>query len=413
MHIVELAQDRILNGLLKGFEGSISPEQANALLTRDVVVHVPCERVGMDDLGPAIWALASVLERQFRGRVYLDIGSAAFPQGPVPLGPRCKLGPCEDVDAISIGLGNVPSKVPLQGDARLHRIGITPLDGARPSPIECFAIAGYLGYSAIALALDIPSNREWAGTSSIEIAYSQDDLTSALRAADGFTLIGLGQVGQAFLALLWFLYGGDFGRRALALIDPQQFEDTNQRTQILLSEGGSWEGAYKATYVGEVAQRWNASPRAVEGGIGWGWQRGSFPGIALVGPHDFEVRRMACKAGFTRIVECGVGTDLLAPRVSWHAISGGSTARAAALFPDSEVGRPTLNTAPWIAELKKTPGECGWVQFLGVSSTAPCLGIAAVAYAMAEIASSEHVIRGSSLLWSQLLPRFRESVSFN
>ena len=49
-------------------------------------------------------------------------------------------------------------------------------------------------------------------------------LSDVLAAIDGFTCIGVGQVGQALLALLFFLYGGDLRGRRVSLIDKDKFE---------------------------------------------------------------------------------------------------------------------------------------------------------------------------------------------
>ena len=40
----------------------------------------------------ALWALASVLERQLTGHVFIDTGISTALPSPVPLGPRCLWG---------------------------------------------------------------------------------------------------------------------------------------------------------------------------------------------------------------------------------------------------------------------------------------------------------------------------------
>jgi len=119
---------------------------------------------------------------------------------------------------------------------------------------------------------------------------------------------------------------------------------------------------------------------------------------------------MACMAGFAQIVECGVGTNLLSPRVSWHALRGNAN-HSKSLFADRPAEQPQVEESSWVSELKKTPGECGWVQFLGVTATAPCLGITAAAFALAEIASQQRIVKGSATLWSPFLPRHREIIT--
>lgn len=407
--MIDLTQDRLVNGLLKGFGGALSPHDIEARLQRDVVIRVPPERVV--DLWPAVWALASVLERQVRGNIYLDTGFAAALPGPCQLGPRCIFGSSDDPSAVSVGLGFAEDDTPFDvvGDARLNRIGLHALHGPNPTAIECFALAGYVGYRVLAIALGVPPNRDWAVHPTLAVAYQSDLLDWELAASDGYTSVGVGQVGQAFLALLWFLHRGDFAGRRLALVDPDQFQTKNQRTQILLAEGAPWINAPKAKYIGCIAKTWNAEVKPIDTGITWEWQCDGLPAMGLVGPHDFEVRRMACMAGFSRIVECGVGTNLLAPRVSWHVIRG-DTRSAKKLFPDLPLQQfEEIDDSEWTRQLKATPGECGWVQFKSISATAPCLGITVAAFALAELGRSEDVVRGSALLWSQLIPRFAEA----
>jgi len=172
-----------------------------------------------------------VIERQFSGIIYLDVGLDAALSAPCALGPRCRFEPNVDPSMLTVCIGiSDGSTGAIYGDARLNKIALHPLEGTPPTAIECFAIAGYLGYYALARALAIPPNRDWAACRTLDIDYSPDDLTRRIQTADGYTSIGLGQVGQAFLALLWFLYNGDFANRRLSLFDPDEFEKkTNAR----------------------------------------------------------------------------------------------------------------------------------------------------------------------------------------
>ena len=201
--------------------------------------------------------------------------------------------------------------------------------------------------------LGIPPNREWVARSTLDIDYDPDELAHRIDAADGYTSIGLGQVGQALLALLWFSYGGDFANRRLALFDPDKFENKNQRTQILLAEGAAWDRQRKSNYIAELTRTWGAQPNDGKRGIDWSWKRGDLPGIGLVGPHNFEVRRMACGAGFAQIIECGVGTNLLSPKVSWHSLRD-NTNQFKSLFMDRTAQRSIIEECSWVSELKMT-----------------------------------------------------------
>jgi hypothetical protein len=47
---------------------------------------------------------------------------------------------------------------------------------------------------------------------------------------------------------------------------------------------------------------------------------------------------------------------------------------------------------------------------MGIAATAPCLGAAAAAFALAELGGTLHqTISGSALLWSQCIPLYRHA----
>lgn len=408
----DLTQDRIINGLLKGFDGRVSPLEFEARLSQSAHIAVAAERA--EELWPAVWALASVLERQIRGEIFIT-GMFDGPRpAPVALGPRVRFVATPHAVALRIGIGvevAANGARTLIADARAGRIALSNLLEALPaaSPVECFALAGYLGFWALATLAQIPGHREEFARSTLEILTDASVLNRALEASPGFTFIGQGQVGQAMLALLFFLYRGDFGKRILRLIDPDSFRVENQRTQILLREHDDWLNARKAFFIAEVARRWNAVAVGLPEAIGWGWERASHPAIAFVGPHDFETRRMACAAGFETIIECGVGTDLLRPRISWHVLRGDMTA-GRKVFADRTVEAAQIDNTEWVQSLKESPGQCGWVQFMGISATAPCLGVAAAAYAIAQYSLGDNA-GGTAGLWSQMLPPLRMHIA--
>lgn len=294
---------------------------------------------------------------------------------------------------------------------RLISIGAAAkLSADPPTPIECFVLAGLLGFTAIARFVGIPEHRQEYARSELPLSFDRGRLMRAMTELDGFTCVGLGQIGQAYLSLLYFLYGGSLNGRRLALVDDDTFQTENGRTQLLLAAGDEWLGKEKVPYVASVVTRWGADVQSLPEKIGWTWRRNaSQPALALLGLHDLEARRMASAAGFERLIESGVGTDLLRPRVSWHSFAGdGAIGRQ--LFPEASQGLSLDGDikGAWAEELKATPGECGWVQFLGVSATAPCLGTAAAALALAELGNGAATTSGAGLLWSQCLPILRQ-----
>lgn len=103
----------------------------------------------------------------------------------------------------------------------------------------------------------------------------------------------------------------------------------------------------------------------------------------------------------------------MAPRISWVSARGSEGMKVAkAHFRDrNAVVDAVIASSEWVEELKSQPGACGWVQFKGVSATAPCLGIAAVAYALAETTGAGCFRHGAARLWTQLLPVFRSALN--
>src|ERR1039458_7952689 len=231
---MELHNDRIINGLLKADLGFLSPEELSARLAQDVAIVVDRQRATVEDLWPCIWFLAAVLERQFTGRVVISGLPEALP-APIALGPRCDFSSDPKPKcAIMIFLGEMPSAendVTLVGDARASELSYGHLlnSTAPAHPITGCALAGYLAFAALAHAVGIPPfHEEWReGLLRLPFEGQTEPLPS-------FSVLGTGQVGQAFLALAFFLAAGK--ELSVHLLDKDDFEDYNQRTQILLSE---------------------------------------------------------------------------------------------------------------------------------------------------------------------------------
>jgi hypothetical protein len=417
---MEITTNRIINGFLKGFQGEVPPETLKALLSRDVEIVAPTQRATAEDLWPAIWTLAAVLERQLFGRVYVRCGLTTSLPAPAALGSRCEFTNKPQPVALSIMIGSstaADGKPTLIGDARQGLIAVgevLPEIMERPFPIECFLLAGYLGFAALATMVGAPEHRIEYARRRLVVGYNAELLKQRIAETQGYTCVGLGQLGQAFLALLFFLRGGNMSGKRLVLIDRHSFESDNGRTQILLAENAQWLDHDKHQFIGEVAQDWGAEVISRKHEIQWGWKKlADDPIIALVGLDDFEVRRMVLAAGFDRLIEAGVGTDLLRPRISWHAVPGNPTL-GKLLFPDVKPQKETVVHGGWVEELKQTPGKCGWVRFRDISATAPCMGVAAAAFALSELGYDTFgrmAIKGRAALWSPCLPILRETVN--
>ena len=104
--MTEAYENRIINGLLKADIGILSPEDVQARLSADVLVVCPPERSSRRDLWPCIWLLASVLQRQFTGRVLLDVGLSDELPAPIPLVyPSGGIDPWRDPECQIVRIG--------------------------------------------------------------------------------------------------------------------------------------------------------------------------------------------------------------------------------------------------------------------------------------------------------------------
>src|ERR1022692_4105626 len=205
---MELQNDRVINGLLKADIGLLTTEAAGLRLAQNTIVQADPRRASADDLWPAIWFLAAVLERQFTGTVTIDAGLRDSLPAPIPLGPRCRFAPMT-VHHIGITVSIDPAPelgtglISISGDARGNELGYgVSLDSGDPAhPITACALAGYLGFSTLAQACGVPPfHAQWRSS---RLALPFDPLRPF--ALPDFSVLGTGQVGQGFLAIASFL----------------------------------------------------------------------------------------------------------------------------------------------------------------------------------------------------------------
>jgi hypothetical protein len=410
---VQLYEDRIIAGVIKAGIGQ-SLEEVGQLLSRDIEIVVPSKRATEGDLWPCVWALCASLERQFTGNIHVQCGLSAPLDQPAKLSGRCSFGTLPKTVPLRIYIGIRPAASDaIWGDARANVIAHgTSLEGSVPAhPAACFALAGYLGYAALAQTIGIPTHR--LGYCTDRLVLPVDDANSAVCPLE-LTIIGLGQLGQAYLALLYFLALRTASTPSLVLVDKDFFEMPNQRTQILLEEGGAWEGCEKAKFLAELVRSWGWTAQGDVTTLDWGWKRpGRHPRMALLGLDDLDVRRMAVAAGYDWIIDAGLGTSFAEPRVSWHSLP-----------PDNHLARNVfkslkrddslafLENTQIQDRLLSTPGQCGWVTFKNLTAAAPAMGLAGAAYAIAELLRGREAITGRACLWSALLPFSREPLRF-
>jgi hypothetical protein len=222
------------------------------LLSRDIEIIVDPGRATDDDLWPCIWSVAAVLERQFSGNIYIRAGLTHPLRQPAQLSARCRFVDTRSpAPAIRIGLGCLTPRgqVELCGDTRGGKIRIgSPLDcgAGSATPAGCFALAGYLGFAALAFACGIPAYREEFSVPGLALSLPHN----APFDLPGGTLefVGLGHLGQAYLALLFFLDRYIERIPRIRLVDKGVFESPNWSTQILIETQTEWIGVGKRLF---------------------------------------------------------------------------------------------------------------------------------------------------------------------
>jgi hypothetical protein len=226
----------------------------------------------------------------------------------------------------------------------------------------------------------------------------------------------LGQLGQAYLALLYFL--DRHPKYPVLLVDYDKFELVNRSSQILLDHTRVWEGKYKATFLEAKLSGlgWNVKAEIVK--LAWGWPRPTYhPGLALLGLDNFDARRLVASLGYEWIFEAGVGTSFIHPKVTWHSFP--ARGNFPHIFPSDEgkvLGEEPAT--PFERDLNEnTPEGCGWVIFNRISASAPSMGLVASAYTWIEVLnylSGERIpINGLAHLWTPLLPYTRSEMISN
>jgi hypothetical protein len=406
---MEPQNDRVINGLLKADIGLLTPEAVEHRLAQNVIIQADPRRASAGDLWPAIWFLAAVLERQFTGTVIIDAGLKGPLPAPIPLSPRCRFAPTATRHAgitVSIDpaseLGTGP--ISTTGDARGNELGYgAALDSGNPAhPITACAIAGYLGFSALAEACGVPPFHAQWRAGRLALPFDPDRPF----VPPDFSVLGTGQVGQAFLALAFFLTAST-DKPSVHLVDKGTFEEPNLRTQVLLTHDlQRWSERAKVDYLAELCGSWGWTASAERTEINWGWRcKQTRSRFAFLGFDNMDARRVGAEGGFDWLFECGVGPDLCQPRVSWHSLPP-DRQLAKRLFRDP--GERRWSQSEFAKSLGETAGSCGRVTFENIDASAPSLGLVAAAFSWAEVlnymAGDRCPYSGGAYAWSPLLP---------
>jgi hypothetical protein len=204
------------------------------------------------------------------------------------------------------------------------------------------------------------------------------------------------------------------GIPCISILDKDEFEPPNEFTQILLGEDSRWNGQPKASYLAPKLEAWGFKVSPEQRELAWGeLVPKDHSNLAMLGLDDFEPRRIAIESGYEWIVDAGIGTSFVKPRVSWHSLPPNRKLASQLFSPAStdRVEAPETKKA-FFQELRRTPGECGWFNFRNVRASAPSMGLVASAYAWSEMLSVMNGARtpaaGAAYIWSPLMPTIRE-----
>lgn len=419
---MNLWEDRLINGFVKMFAGKIAPEGIVNSLAQDVVIHAPADRAFEDDLWPCIWALAATLERQFRGEIFIDAGLDQSLPAPAPLGSRCHFKKPPTKCHVGIGLGmksKIDSPIQIFGDARSNTISfaaLLPPERQGANPTSSFALAGYLSYSALAHVVGVPPFRGDDCVTTLDLPSTGKFDPSCLINTN-LSVLGLGHIGNAYLALLFFISRRFSSKPQLILIDKDRIESLNWTTNILLTENQSWIGMPKVDALAQLTRTWGHETISLMADINWGWTAPPGSRYAMLGFDNFTARRIAIAAGYDWLIDSGVGTSFERPRISWHSLPP-DNGIAKRLFGQVSMGplEQNIENTPFSRHLKSENAGCGWLIFQGIQASAPSMGLVAAAYAWCElqiaISSGNRVpIQGSTYLWSPLLPFWRRTLN--
>lgn len=351
---MEWWKDRVFNGLAKAGRGSMTQNDIEQVLAQDVVIYAGRDRVTEGDLWPGVWALAATLSRQFTGRVYIAAGLEGPLAAPGLLSSRCVFTDNPPSCSLAVGLGQAFPRadgVRWWGDTRAERIAVGGvLQGSeRATPWGAFALAGYLAYASLASAAGLAPHKQRFCKPTITIGVPEFSSFDVSR--HSLAILGLGHLGNAYLALLFFIARRNGGFPRLLLLDRGEggggLEATNWKTHILLPETSTWEGVLKTVVFGELMKAHGAVVRTDPTTLDWNWKRpNTHPPIALLGFDSFEARRMAIAAGYEWFIDSGIGMEFDRPRVTWHSLS-----------PDREIGKRLFMETPNGPEFQIPPAS--------------------------------------------------------
>jgi hypothetical protein len=274
-------------------------------------------------------------------------------------------------------------------------------------------LAGHLSFALLATAAGFAPHKERFCQRTLEL--DPINLSAVAVPEEGLAILGLGHLGNAYLALIYFMARRHGKWPRLHLLDRGKaggrLEKANWKTHVLLDEAAEWEGQLKTDVISAHLKALDLPADADAQTLNWGWKKPvTHPQLALMGFDSFDTRRMAIGGGYDWLVDAGIGLRFDCPRITWHSLP-----------PDNQLGKRLFNEdmasqnlevssdSRLAKSLDDPQNPCGWVtSFHGISAAAPSMGIVAAAYAWTEVlkvwAGEWQLMKGSAYLWSSGIP---------
>lgn len=195
-------------------------------------------------------------------------------------------------------------------------------------------------------------------------------------------LIGLGNLGQAYLWTLGFLPYGE-GNLDLILQDFDLLAKSNVSTSLLTTP--ALVGLRKSRAMAEWSERRGFRTTIVERRFDSDFRVSALePPVALVGVDNALARQAIEDVGFERIIEAGLGKgpqDFLG--INLHTFP--ASKRASAVWQTANAAEADISAPAYRELLDRSGDRCGTVLLAGRSIGAPFVGAVAAALAVAEL----------------------------
>jgi hypothetical protein len=209
-----------------------------------------------------------------------------------------------------------------------------------------------------------------------------EDAAAVDRLPSSLWLVGMGNLGQAFLWTLGFLpYGLEPPH--LVLQDTDIIAGSNLSTSLLTARTMIGERKTRAMATWAEARGFKAS--IVERDFAADFRVGRRePAVALIGVDNALARQAVEEVGFARIIEAGLGhgpSDFLG--IDLHSFPG--SRRAIEVWPEVGTSDPDITLPAYRAMLDASGDRCGMVRLAGRSIGASFVGAVAAVLTITEL----------------------------